>query len=141
MNPSVTERDELTEGSPLSIGQERLWVLDQVHPRNSAQNISRGLRLTALDRGALESALSAVVEQNEILRTEFRTMDGAPVQLVLPAARFKVNAVDLRRLPEQDRETDLRRRTRQEAQNPFRLYRILVELAGLEPQCALLGNR
>src|SRR3984885_15692910 len=108
MNPSVTERGELTEGSPLSIGQERLWVLDQVHPRNSAQNISWGLRLTALDRGALESALSAVVEQNEILRTEFRTMDGAPVQVVLPATPFKINAVDLRRLPEQDRETELR---------------------------------
>ena len=147
MNPSVTERDELTEGSPLSIGQERLWVLDQVHPRNSAQNISRGLRLTALDRGALESALSAVVEQNEILRTEFRTMDGAPVQLVLPAARFKVNAVDLRRLPEQDRETDLRRRTRQEAQNPFRLYRgpllraILFQLSETEHVLLVVVHR
>jgi amino acid adenylation domain-containing protein len=124
MNLSVTEQRKLflTHGSPLSIAQERLWVLAQVHPRNPAQNLSCGLRLTALlDRGALEVALGEVVEQHEILRTEFHTVNGAPVQVVLSPARVTVEPVDLRHLPQQEREARLFRLAQEETQCPFDL--------------------
>ena len=124
MNLSVTEqgRSFLTKGSPLSVAQERLWVLDQLHPRNPAQNLSCGLRLTGLlDTGVLEAALGEVVERHEILRTEFHTVDGAPVQVVLSPARVTVEVVDLRHLPQQEREAQLFRLAQERTQRPFDL--------------------
>jgi hypothetical protein len=125
MNLNVTEQGgSLTKGNPLSVTQERLWVMDQVHPRNPAQNLSCGLRLRGqLDRGALEAALEEAVNRHEILRTEFHTIDGSPVQVVLSRARITVEPVDLRHLPQQECETELLRRAQQEAQNPFHLAR------------------
>src|ERR1700751_3882500 len=94
-----TQKDSMgsTRGIPLSVTQERLWVIDQLHPRNPAQPLACGLRLPDLvDRGALQTALDAVMQRHEILRTEFRVVDGAPVQVVLPHARVALNDVALR---------------------------------------------
>src|SRR3954471_5156411 len=66
------------KSTPLSISQERLWVLEQLHPRNAAQNLACGLRFTdAIDRAALNSAVDEIVQRYEILRTEFQSVDGA----------------------------------------------------------------
>ena len=109
-------------GIPLSSTQERLWVLDQLHPRNPAQNVPCGLRLTGLvPQGAVQAALDAVVQQHEILRTEFRVVEGAPEQVVLPCARIALNTVSLRHFAPQDRESQLLRLARQETQNAFEL--------------------
>ena len=39
----------------------------------------------ALDRGALERALDAIVARHEALRTTFAAVDGEPVQRIAPA--------------------------------------------------------
>ena len=111
-----------TRGIPLSSTQERLWVLDQLHPRNPAENLAYGLRLTGLvDKGALQAALDAVVQRHEILRTEFRVVDGSPVQVVLPHGRVVLNAVPLRDLAPHEHEAQLFRVAQQEMQNSFDL--------------------
>jgi len=110
-----------TGGTPLSITQERLWVMDQLHPHSPAQNLACGLRLTDLDTRALQAALDVVVQRYEILRTEFRVVEGAPLQVVLPQARIVLNAVELQHLARQERETQLLRIALQEVQNPFDL--------------------
>src|SRR5258706_10416998 len=110
MNPKAMETGGVssTQGTPLSIAQERLWVLEQLHPGNSAQNIACGLRFAALDdRKRLEDALSAIVRRHEILRTEFHSVDGVPVQVALPPTPATVNTVDLRKLAPQEREIRL----------------------------------
>ena len=108
------------KGTALSISQERLWVLDQLHARNAAQNLVCGLRFTSLsDSKALKSAVDEVVQQYEILRTEFHSVGGAPVQVVLPRTRVSLNAVDLRHVPAQQREAELLGLARAQAQNPF----------------------
>ncbi len=119
-----TQKDSLssTPGVPLSVTQERLWVIDQLLPRNPAQTLACGLRLADLvDRGALQTALDAVIQQHDILRTEFRVVDGAPVGFVLPDARVALNAVALRHLAPQEREAQLFRLAQQETQKPFDL--------------------
>ncbi|HZW78928.1 MAG TPA: amino acid adenylation domain-containing protein [Candidatus Deferrimicrobiaceae bacterium] len=124
MNSKVTEQSGLafTQGMPLSIPQERLWVLDQLHTRNAVQNLACGLRFTeTVDGEALESALGEVAQRHEILRTEFHAVEGAPVQVVLSTVPVKLNIVDLRELPAQEREKQLLRRAQQEMQNPFDL--------------------
>jgi amino acid adenylation domain-containing protein len=133
----------LTTGSPLSIAQERLWVLDQLHSGSAVQNIARGLRWTQpIDPGTLEAVLSELFERYEILRTEFRAVDGAPTQVVLSFTRVKLDRVDLRHLPEQEREPQLLCLARQEVECPFDLSRgpllraSLFQLSDLE--CVLV---
>ncbi|MFD4366942.1 amino acid adenylation domain-containing protein [Rhodococcus sp. NPDC058521] len=82
----VSERTPL----PLSPPQERLWFLDSA--------AGGGTYLLALavdfhdgvDGDALSSALADVVGRHESLRTVFPVVDGAPHQVVLPAAASKV---------------------------------------------------
>jgi amino acid adenylation domain-containing protein len=126
MNPGTMEQsgEPLKRGIPLSIAQERLWVLDQLHPRNSVQNRACGLRFAALDDPKeLEGALNAVLRRHEILRTEFHAVDGVPVQVVLPPAPATLNTVDLRQLAAQEREIRLLQLAQQESVDPFDLTR------------------
>ncbi|SCK55851.1 non-ribosomal peptide synthetase [Streptomyces sp. WMMB 322] len=69
---------------PMSSGQQRLWFLAQLDPGSAAAYLGYGaahLRGT-LDRGALQSAVDALVERHETLRTSFGVHDGEPVQFV-----------------------------------------------------------
>ncbi len=57
------------------------------------------LRLSgALDADALQTALSAIVERHEILRTNFESVDGRPRQVVRPPASVPVPVTDLSHL-------------------------------------------
>ncbi len=74
---------------PASFAQERLWFLDRLSPGTAAYNLPAALRLRgALDADALERALGALVRRHEALRTAFREVDGAPVQVVAPFGGF-----------------------------------------------------
>ena len=62
--------------APLSFAQQRLWVLDQLEPESFAYNERSAVRLDGpLDIGALRSALSAIVERHEVLRTTYGLTD------------------------------------------------------------------
>jgi amino acid adenylation domain-containing protein len=124
MTPKALERtgQSLTMENQLSLTQERLWVLDQLHPANPAQNVACGLRWAQrIDRGVLKTALGEVLQPHEILRTEFHSVNGAPVQVVLSTVPVTLNAEDLRGLPPHEREAQLLRRAREEARDPFDL--------------------
>ncbi|CAB3728638.1 Linear gramicidin synthase subunit D [Paraburkholderia phenoliruptrix] len=71
--------------APLSLPQERLWMLWQIDPDSPAYNISAALSLTGpLDADAVKSSLHALVRRHEILRTRFDDTGGAPRQIVAP---------------------------------------------------------
>lgn len=71
---------------PLSSGQQRLWLLDQLAPGQPAYNSPFALRLrTTLDIAALRRALTAVVDRHEVLRTRYPSVRGVPHQVVEPA--------------------------------------------------------
>jgi hypothetical protein len=73
-------------GFDLSFSQARLWVIDRLAPGEPLYNLRCAVRLRqAVDAAALQSAVNAVVERHEALRTVFREHDGRPVQIVLPA--------------------------------------------------------
>ncbi len=62
-----------------SIGQQQLWLQDQLSPGRNASNIPLGAELHGeLDAAALRSAFDGVVAQHESLRTGFRQVDGEP---------------------------------------------------------------
>src|SRR5687768_4593334 len=69
---------------PLSFAQQRLWFVQQLDPDDTSYNAVAATRLEGeLDAAALRSALDAVVERHEALRTVFATRGGEPVQVVV----------------------------------------------------------
>jgi amino acid adenylation domain-containing protein len=68
---------------PLSFLQEQLWFLEQLDPQGAAYALPLAYRLTgALDIGALERALAALVQRHESLRTRFEVRAGEPFQVI-----------------------------------------------------------
>ena len=85
-----------TDEAPLTLGQERLWFLDQLDPGDPAYNISMASRLTGpLDVDRLRRAYDAVVARHAPLRTRYRDIDGTPLQEALPVASVPIEFVDL----------------------------------------------
>ncbi|MFD4470062.1 non-ribosomal peptide synthase/polyketide synthase [Rhodococcus sp. NPDC058505] len=71
---------------PLSLAQQRMWVLNRMMPDSAAYNIPAAIRLSGLlDVPALASAMRDVVERHEVLRTVYPDGTDGPVQVVRPA--------------------------------------------------------
>ncbi|MEW5929506.1 MAG: amino acid adenylation domain-containing protein [Gemmatimonadota bacterium] len=109
---------------PVSFAQQRLWVVDRLDPRSPAYNLFSALRLHgALDTAALRASLDALVRRHETLRTTFAEQDGAVVQVIHPAAPVPLPVLDLRELPEAEREQAARGLAGEESLRPFDLAR------------------
>jgi amino acid adenylation domain-containing protein len=113
-----------TEELPLSFAQERLWFLDRFQPGLSAYNIPGNFRLTgAMNVAALRESVNEIVRRHESLRTTFRMGAERPVQVIAPASRIDVPEIDLRALPQNERDVEVRRLATEELERPFDLAR------------------
>ncbi|WP_232511970.1 non-ribosomal peptide synthetase [Herbaspirillum sp. meg3] len=75
--------------APLSFNQRRLWFLDRLEGGGSAFVIMAGWRLKgALDRAALERAVSALTARHELLRSVIRDEGPEPELHILPITPF-----------------------------------------------------
>ena len=107
---------------PLSFAQERLWFLYQLQPESSIHNMRAAFRLKGLlNISVLEKSLREILRRHEILRTTFPAVDGQPVQSISPNIDLKLPVIDLRYLPETEREAEAERLAIQEAEQPFDL--------------------
>ncbi len=107
-----------------SFQQQRLWFLDQLEPGAVAYNLPRAMRLSgSLDPATLAKAFQSVISRHESIRTIFTFLDGEPKQVVLPHLPFELPAVDLRHLPNADREQAALRIAGEDACRPFDLSR------------------
>ncbi|MEM9218999.1 MAG: amino acid adenylation domain-containing protein [Cyanobacteria bacterium P01_F01_bin.150] len=71
---------------PVSFGQERMWLLDQLQPANPANHIYSAIYIKGvLDSAAIKSSLDVIVYRHEILRTTFDLVDGELCQIVHPS--------------------------------------------------------
>ena len=115
-------RRKALDSFPLSFAQQRLWFLDQWEPDSPFYNIAAAVRLTGpLDVAALEQSLNEIVRRHEVLRAAFVTEKGHPVQVIAPELTLTLPVVDLRHLPEAEREAEALRLATEEAQRPFDL--------------------
>ncbi|HZJ71482.1 MAG TPA: condensation domain-containing protein, partial [Planctomycetota bacterium] len=119
--PALVARSD--EGpTPLSFQQQRLWFLQQLDPQGTGYNMTATLRLRgALDAGALERSLSALVERHEALRTVIAVADGRPSALVVAAQRLELRRVDLSDVPAARRGAAADEALAAEASRPFDL--------------------
>ncbi|MEQ1514818.1 MAG: amino acid adenylation domain-containing protein, partial [Lysobacteraceae bacterium] len=91
---AVVERETFM---PLSLAQQRLWVLTQIDGASAAYHMGGALKLEgALDRDALHRALQRIVDRHEALRTQFVLVDGQPMQAIMAEARIVPSIHDLR---------------------------------------------
>ncbi|MBV9772478.1 MAG: amino acid adenylation domain-containing protein, partial [Gemmatimonadetes bacterium] len=117
-------RREVFSPVPLSMAQQRLWVLDQLEPGSAAYNMPMGVRLRGvLDLAALRRTMDALVERHEALRTTFRMVEGESVQLVGEPAPLPLPVVDLSSLDAEERDARVLRMVQEEAGLPFDLTR------------------
>ncbi|HEX2207723.1 MAG TPA: amino acid adenylation domain-containing protein, partial [Longimicrobium sp.] len=119
---SIPRRAAADAPAPLSFGQERLLLIDQLQPGLTAYNVSTGLRIRgALDADALRRALAELARRHETLRTRLTVIDGAPAQVIDPAGDVHLPIHDLSGAAAQAREDALRRHASDLAARSFDL--------------------
>ncbi len=99
--PALVPRPRPEEPVPVSLMQQRLWLLDQMEPGNPFYNLP--LLCFEID-GPLDPALlarcfAAIERRHESLRTVLREAEGEPVQVILPGPVRRLETVDLSGLP------------------------------------------
>jgi hypothetical protein len=108
--------------APVSFSQERMWLQERMEPGSAALNIPTAVRLSgALDVDALRSALQELVHRHEALRTTFREEPSGPIQVISPPTALRMDVIDLRSLPPEQRQTEAQRLAEEEALRSFDL--------------------
>jgi amino acid adenylation domain-containing protein len=129
---------------PLSFSQQRLWFLDQLTPDTAAYNIVLMQPFhRSIDVGVLDCTFTEIVRRHEILRTTFVIKAGHPVQQIAPPAPFEITQIDLRALPEDERQSEVRRLATLEVQRSFDLahgplWRVILYTLSVEEHWLLI---
>jgi len=126
------------ERPPLSFSQQRLWFLDQLMQYHPVCNVPGAVRLQGrLDFKVLERVINEIVRRHEILRTRIDVEEGEPVQVITEWEPRRLEVKDLRSLPPEEREEEVRKITIEEAVAGFDLGRgplLRVKLLKLEEE-------
>jgi hypothetical protein len=104
----------------LSFAQQRLWFIDQMTPGVTAYNVPNAMRLTGpLEIEALAQALEAILARHEVLRTNFISQNGNPLQVIAERWKPVLRVVDIGSLDKDEQEAETRRLLEEEARRPF----------------------
>jgi amino acid adenylation domain-containing protein len=108
----------------LSFAQERLWFLERLAPGLPLYAMPAVYRIAGpLRESALAAALVELARRHEVLRTVFPTVEGSPVQVVLPPGDSGplLSRIDLDGLPQALRQSEAESLAAAEARRPFDL--------------------
>src|SRR5262245_33622019 len=107
---------------PLSFGQERIWIVDQLTPGSALFNEPIVLGLpSAIDARVLERTINEIVRRHDVLRAQFPAENGQPVQHIVPELLAPLPVTDVSGLPPSERERQVAQIIDQEARTPFDL--------------------
>ncbi len=110
------------ERAPLSLMQQRIWYLEQLHPGRTVYNVPSAHRLRgALDRDALSHAFAEMVRRQAALRTTIGMHDGEPFQQLHETVDTTLRFEDLTGIAVDAREAELALRMEDEIALPFDL--------------------
>ena len=119
---NLIPRRDSTDSAPLSFPQQRLWLLQQIDRDNSAYNEHGAIQLRGtLNIPALERSLNEIIKRHESLRTNFKMMEGQPVQIISPSLTIKLPIVNLSDLPKLEQKKQIQQLTIEQSQSPFDL--------------------
>ena len=112
--------------APLSFAQQRLWFLQQLEPESPAYNEPIAVYMRgALNVEALTQTAREITRRHEILRSTFPMVDGQVVQVVDPTFHLNLTLpfIDLRGIPQAERDAEVQRKVKEELERPFHLER------------------
>ncbi|MEJ1929745.1 amino acid adenylation domain-containing protein [Nostoc sp. NIES-2111] len=124
--PPILRRVNNTQ-LPLSYAQQRLWFLDQLQSLGGTYNMPLTLRLVGtLNQAALQQSLQEIIQRHEVLRTNFISVDGQPIQVIREQGAGSreqgiLSIFDLQHLPTTEKEIALQQLVQTQAQQPFDL--------------------
>src|SRR5215510_14860854 len=130
--PKVIPRRKQQNYNRLSFDQERIWIVDQMEPANTAYNIFSVTYLSGrLDTSLMERAFNEVVQRHEVLRTTFTAIDGEPRQVISPSMFIPLELIDLRAMPADEREHEVPKLLNEVTSRPFAVVRGPLSRFGL----------
>ncbi|ALF56357.1 non-ribosomal peptide synthetase [Nostoc piscinale CENA21] len=119
--PPILRRTNNTQ-LPLSYAQQRLWFLDQLQSLGSSYNMPLTLRLVGnLNQAALQQSLQEIIHRHEVLRTNFISVDGQPIQVIQTETNWSLSIIDWQHLPTTEKEIATQQLVQKQAQQPFNL--------------------
>ncbi len=108
--------------APLSLMQQRVWYLEQLHPGSAAWHTPSAHRLCGLfDHAAFARALQTVVRRQAVLRTAIQLTDDGPTQCIHTELEVALPLEDLTALPGTGRDAYLQQRLAALIAEPFDL--------------------
>ncbi|MCX8132089.1 MAG: amino acid adenylation domain-containing protein [Clostridia bacterium] len=109
---------------PLSFGQQRLWFLDRLNANSRQYNLYTALSFKGkLEKSILSKSLNAVIKRHKVLQASFIEENGNPVQVLNPDINITLEYIDLKSLPEKERDKKALVIATGEAMKPFDLER------------------
>jgi amino acid adenylation domain-containing protein/non-ribosomal peptide synthase protein (TIGR01720 family) len=95
---AIPRQSRARESFPLSFAQQRLWFLNNFEPESPEYNIPQAFRIEGdLDPEVMQRALREIVRRHETLRTTFRSVEGAPEQILAQVIDMEVPFLDARK--------------------------------------------
>ena len=117
---TISPRENRNSGT-LSFAQQRLWFLAQLEPNSPFYNIPKAVRLSGdLNVQILQQALDAIVCHHEIVRTNYISENGDPIQVIKAPQSVELPIIDLLQY-EQAEWDQVQKLLQQESQRPFNL--------------------
>lgn len=141
LQPQVQDN---TLPQPLSFGQKRLWMVQQMDLNSIQYSMPASFGLAAVNVGKLAEAFKLVVQRHHILRTVYFEKEGQAWQQVQPAPEQVLRIEDISHLSAPQRQAALQQLNNDNASTPFDLSKdlmlrpVLVRLS--EGQYQLLFN-
>ena len=90
---------------PLSPGQERMWIVNQIENNNPAYNISFTYRFTGeLDKEVFSEAVNRLSDRHKVLKSRIVAEKGKPVAYINNDQLAEMDEIDLSDLPADQRE-------------------------------------
>jgi acyl transferase domain-containing protein/NADP-dependent 3-hydroxy acid dehydrogenase YdfG len=104
----IVEKKEYYE---LTFNQERLWILNQREPNNSAYNILNQIELNHdVGEELLGKVLNKIAERHESIRTGFRRVKDDLFQIIVDKVEIPVKKIDLASLSLSEKEKQEKRK-------------------------------
>ncbi|WP_331001053.1 amino acid adenylation domain-containing protein, partial [Nostoc commune] len=109
-----------TGNLPLSFAQQRFWILSQLEPDSPFYNIPLAVEIQGnIDLGILQRSFDEMVQQQEILRTTFQSVDGQPVLRIADFCQLNILAIDLQALTANKQQQEIKDLVLLLSQQPF----------------------
>ncbi|MBW4677590.1 MAG: amino acid adenylation domain-containing protein [Desmonostoc geniculatum HA4340-LM1] len=132
LQAGVIHKRQDCQNIPLSFSQQRLWFIDQLYHGSSFYNIPIAFHVQGnLDIAALEQSLNEILKRHEVWRTNFRLVNGEPIQEIFPQPTWDLSIINREDLCGKDWEEEVKQIAADEAKKPFNLAKGLLVRATL----------